>query len=441
MNIRLETAAELVSVIWDADINNGANTELCDSTKLNKNAKIWHVYGIGDICKVRWSEEERLHFVETVSRIMPVEKYLELNRKNGNPINQYRYFLDKNSKYEFDNDKIKAYEELNNMTAGNNRYYLINNKIVQIKIAGAEAYIQNVDSRVEEYIVINIDKMVEDTQVVANSQFMGCILKESLNLKSVHMQYVKPVVTGKDAPSINAAETICLYKCKDLNLTTSPIDGVMWLTDCSKLNILANNNLYGESQSYSGKTIYIKGCNSIKADLDFDNGCSLSRVSISDSNGIKIRAKNIYELDIDSTRKRTGAYAEIHLENVEKVSVDNDNNCEITVVTKKAKASMPDKFRYKLSIDNDGNITWENENEAAGNARMSISNIDDTTQEVEQTKKKTVVYARVAILNGNKELDPNEEKEVHADIKIGVKKDADSKHRSMAQRFKEKFKL
>ena len=76
MNIGLETAADLVSVIWNVDINNGIGIELCDSSKLNKSAKIWHVYGIGDICKVRWSEEERMHFMNTVSPIMPVDKYL-----------------------------------------------------------------------------------------------------------------------------------------------------------------------------------------------------------------------------------------------------------------------------------------------------------------------------------------------------------------------------
>ena len=67
MNIGLETVAELVSFIWNADVNDGAGIELCDSSKLNKNAKIWHVYGIGDICKVRWSDEERMHLVKQLA--------------------------------------------------------------------------------------------------------------------------------------------------------------------------------------------------------------------------------------------------------------------------------------------------------------------------------------------------------------------------------------
>ena len=440
MNIGLETITELVSMLWNADVNNGAGIVLCDSSKLDKHSKIWHVYGIGDVCKVRWSEEERVNFINTVTPIMPVDKYLELQRKEGNPIKPYKYFLDKNSKYEFDSEKIKVYEELNHMTAGNNRYYLINNEIVQIKIAGAEAYIQNVDSRVEEYIVINIDKMTEDTQVVANQEFIGCILKESLNLKSTHMQYVRPVVTGKDAPSINAAETVCLYKCKDLNLTTSSIDGRMELDGCSKLNILADNSR--ESQSYSGKTIYIRNSNSIKADVDFENSCSTSRICLRDSSGIKLRVKNTQELDIETTRKSTGVYADVHVDNVGKVIVDNDSNCEITVVTKKVKASMPDKFKYKISIDSEGNITWKNEDEAAGNARINFSSMEASIEaSTPEVKRKTVVYAGVAIMNGNKEPDPNEEKEVHAAIKIGGKKDGEKKHVSMAQRFKEKFKL
>ena len=57
MNIGLETLTELVSMIWNADVNNGAGIVLCDSSKLNKSAKIWHVYGIGDVCQVHWSEE------------------------------------------------------------------------------------------------------------------------------------------------------------------------------------------------------------------------------------------------------------------------------------------------------------------------------------------------------------------------------------------------
>lgn len=37
MNIGLETLTELVSMIWNVDINNGVGSELCDSSKLNKN--------------------------------------------------------------------------------------------------------------------------------------------------------------------------------------------------------------------------------------------------------------------------------------------------------------------------------------------------------------------------------------------------------------------
>lgn len=439
MNVGLETLTELVSMIWNADVNNGAGIVLCDSSKLNKNSKICHVYGIGDVCQVPWSEEERINFINTVTPIMPVDKYLELKRKEGNPIKPYSYFLDRNCRFEFDSEKIKIYEELNNRTAGNNRYYLINNEIVQIKIAGAEAYIQNVDSRVEEYTVINIDKMVEDTQVVANQEFIGCILKESLNLKSTHMQYVIPVVTGSDAPSLDVEETVGLLKCRDLNIRTSSIDGIIELNGCSKLNILADNSR--KSQSYLGKTLYIRYSNSIKADIDFENSCDKSRIYLKYSSGIKLRVKNTTLLDIDTSRKSTGAYADIHVDNVGRVIVDNDSNCEITIITKKVKASMPDKFIYKLIIDSEGNITWKNEDEAAGNARINFSSLLSTEASTPEVNNKTVVYAGVAIMNGNKEPDPNEEKEVHAAIKIGGKKDRDKRHVSMAQRFKEKFKL
>lgn len=439
MNVGLETLAELVSMIWNADVNNGACIVLCDSSKLNKKSKIWHVYGIGDVCQVPWSEEERINFINTVTPIMPVDKYLELKRKEGNTIKPYSYFLDRNCRFEFDSEKIKIYEELNNRTAGNNRYYLINNEIVQIKIAGAEAYIQNVDSRVEEYTVINIDKMVEDIQVVANQEFIGCILKESLNLKSTHMQYVIPVVTGSDAPSLDVEETVGLLKCRDLNIRTSSIDGIIELNGCSKLNILADNSR--KSQSYLGKTLYIIYSNSIKADIDFENSCYKSRIYLKDSSGIKLRVKNTTLLDIDTARKSTGAYADIHVDNVGRVIVDNDSNCEITIITKKVKASMPDKFIYKLIIDSEGNITWKNEDEAAGNARINFSSLLSTEASTPEVKNKTVVYVGVAIMNGNKEPDPNEEKEVHAAIKIGGKKDGDKRHVSMAQRFKEKFKL
>lgn len=439
MNVGLETLTELVSMIWNADVNNGAGIVLCDSSKLNKSAKIWHVYGIGDVCQVPWSEEERINFINTVTPIMPVDKYLELKRKEGNHIKPYSYFLDRNCRFEFDSEKIKIYEELNNRTAGNNRYYLINNEIVQIKIAGAEAYIQNVDSRVDEYTVINIDKMVEDTQVVANQEFIGCILKESLNLKSTHMQYVIPVVTGSDAPSLDVEETVGLLKCRDLNIRTSSIDGIIELNGCSKLNILADNSR--KSQSYLGKTLYIRYSNSIKADIDFENSCYKSRIYLKDSRGIKLRVKNTQLLDIDTARKSTGAYADIHVDNVGRVIVDNDSNCKITIITKKVKASMPDKFIYKLIIDSEGNITWKNEDEAAGNARISFSSLVSTEASTPEVKNKTVVYAGVAIMNGNKEPDPNEEKEVHAAIKIGGKKDGEKKHVSIAQRFKEKFKL
>ena len=439
MNVGLETLAELVSMIWNADVNNGAGIVLCYSSKLNKKSKIWHVYGIGDVCQVHWSEEERINFINTVTPIMPVDKYLELKRKEGNPIKPYSYFLDRNCRFEFDSEKIKIYEELNNRTAGNNRYYLINNEIVQIKIAGAEAYIQNVDSRVEEYTVINIDKMVEDIQVVANQEFIGCILKESLNLKSTHMQYVIPVVTGSDAPSLDVEETVGLLKCRDLNIRTSSIDGIIELNGCSKLNILADNSR--KSQSYLGKTLYIRYSNSIKADIDFENSCDKSRIYLKDSSGIKLRVKNTTLLDIDTARKSTGAYADIHVDNVGRVIVDNDSNCEITIITKKVKASMPDKFIYKLIIDSEGNITWKNEDEAAGNARINFSSLLSTEASTPEVKNKTVVYAGVAIMNGNKEPDPNEEKEVHAAIKIGGKKDGDKRHVSIAQKFKEKFKL
>lgn len=119
MNVGLETLAELVSLLWNADVNNGAGIVLCDSSKLNKHSKIWHVYGIGDVCQVPWSEEERINFINTVTPIMPVDKYLELKRKEGNPIKPYSYFLDRNCRFEFDSEKIKIYEELNNRTAGN----------------------------------------------------------------------------------------------------------------------------------------------------------------------------------------------------------------------------------------------------------------------------------------------------------------------------------
>lgn len=36
MNIGLETLTELVSMIWNADVNNGAGIVLCDSSKLKK---------------------------------------------------------------------------------------------------------------------------------------------------------------------------------------------------------------------------------------------------------------------------------------------------------------------------------------------------------------------------------------------------------------------
>ena len=37
-----------------------------------------------------------MHFINTVSPIMPVDKYLELKRKERNPIKPYSYFLDRN---------------------------------------------------------------------------------------------------------------------------------------------------------------------------------------------------------------------------------------------------------------------------------------------------------------------------------------------------------
>lgn len=39
MNIGLETLTELVSMIWNADVNNGAGIVLCDSSKLNRDSK------------------------------------------------------------------------------------------------------------------------------------------------------------------------------------------------------------------------------------------------------------------------------------------------------------------------------------------------------------------------------------------------------------------
>lgn len=281
--------------------------------------------------------------------------------------------------------------------------------------------------------------MVEDIQVVANQEFIGCILKESLNLKSTHMQYVIPVVTGSDAPSLDVEKTVGLLKCRDLNIRTSSIDGIIELNGCSKLNILADNSR--KSQSYLGKTLYIRYSNSIKADIDFENSCDKLRICLKDSSGIKLRVKDTPLLDIDTARKSTGAYADIHVDNVGRVIVDNDSNCEITIITKKVKASMPDKFIYKLIIDSEGNITWKNEDEAAGNARINFSSLMSTEASTPEVKNKTVVYAGVAIMNGNKEPDPNEEKEVHAAIKIGGKKDGEKKHVSIAQRFKEKFKL
>lgn len=123
--------------------------------------------------------------------------------------------------------------------------------------------------------------MVEDIQVVANQEFIGCILKESLNLKSTHMQYVIPVVTGSDAPSLDVEKTVGLLKCRDLNIRTSSIDGIIELNGCSKLNILADNSR--KSQSYLGKTLYIRYSNSIKADIDFENSCDKSRICLKDS--------------------------------------------------------------------------------------------------------------------------------------------------------------
>lgn len=116
-----------------------------------------------------------------------------------------------------------------------------------------------------------------------------------------------------------------------------------------------------------------------------------------------MRVKNTPLLDIDTARKSTGAYADIHVDNVGRVIVDNDSNCEITIITKKVKASMPDKFIYKLIIDSEGNITWKNEDEAAGNARINFSSMEASMEaSTPEAKRKTVVYAGVAIMNGNK---------------------------------------
>ena len=39
MNVGLETLTELVSLLWNADVNNGAGIVLCDSSKLDKHSK------------------------------------------------------------------------------------------------------------------------------------------------------------------------------------------------------------------------------------------------------------------------------------------------------------------------------------------------------------------------------------------------------------------